>query len=119
MSLQAPAAGNRHPVLSIVMPVLNEAAGLESALQALTPLRLRGVEVIVADGDSSDNSAALAAPWADRVTVAPRGRARQMNAGAQLARGDVLLFLHADTRLPAAADQLLATALAAGAVGWP
>ncbi len=108
--------GAPQPALSIVMPVLNEAAGVQAALQALAPLRQRGVEVIVADGGSSDNSAALALPWADRVTVAPRGRARQMNAGAVLARGDVLLFLHADTRLPPAADQLLAAALAAGAV---
>ncbi len=108
--------GAARPALSIVMPVLNEAAGVQAALQALAPLRQRGVEVIVADGGSSDCCAALALSWADHVTVAPRGRARQMNAGAQLARADVLLFLHADTRLPPAADQLLAAALAAGAV---
>ncbi len=59
------------------------------------------------DGGSADDTAALAAPLADRVMTAPRGRASQMNAGAAAARGDVLLFLHADTRLPDDADRLL------------
>ena len=56
--------------------------------------------MIVADGGSDDATARLAAPLCDRVVVAPRGRASQMNAGAREARGDILLFLHADTRLP-------------------
>ena len=86
--------------LSIVMPVLNEAAGIEAALAALAPYRQRGVEVIVVDGGSSDGTAELARPLADRVIAAPRGRASQMNAGAAVAGGDVLWFLHADTRLP-------------------
>ena len=103
------------PALSIVVPVLNEAAGIEATLRTLAPLRDRGAEVIVADGGSSDASLALATPWADHVLRAPRGRARQMNAGAALARGDVLLFLHADTRLPAAADVRIRQALAGGA----
>ena len=93
--------------LSVVIPVLNEAAGIEAALQALAPLRARGVEVIVADGGSSDNTLALARALADQGVVAPRGRALQMNAGAAAARGDALLFLHADTRLPENADQLV------------
>jgi rSAM/selenodomain-associated transferase 2 len=63
--------------------------------------------VIVADGGSEDGTASLAAALCDRVVVAPRGRARQMNAGAREARGDVLLFLHADTRLPSNADELV------------
>jgi rSAM/selenodomain-associated transferase 2 len=103
------------PTLSIVVPVLDEAVGIVAALQALAPLRTRGVEVIVADGGSRDATAALARPWADAVFVAPRGRARQMNAGAARARGEVLLFLHADTRLPPDADALIARALRAGA----
>jgi rSAM/selenodomain-associated transferase 2 len=103
--------------LSIVVPVLNEAAGIVDTLRALAPLRARGVEVVVADGGSTDRTAALAAPWADQVLHAPRGRARQMNAGAAAARGSALLFLHADTQLPPDADRHVLAALAAGA-GW-
>lgn len=103
------------PPLSIVVPVLNEAAGVSAALQALAAYRQRGVEVIVVDGGSSDGTPALARPLADQVLDSPRGRARQMNTGAAQAQADVLLFLHADTQLPKAADQLVAAALAAGA----
>ncbi len=102
------------PALSIVLPVLNEAPGIVAALQALAPLRAAGAEVIVADGGSTDRSAELAGPLADRVLEAPRGRASQMNAGAAAARGDILLFLHADTRLPDGAGRLIAQALAGG-----
>jgi len=93
--------------LSVVMPVLNEADGIEEALAALAPLRARGVEVAVADGGSSDATVALARPLADLVVAAPRGRGAQMNAGAAASNGDVLLFLHADTRLPGDADALI------------
>jgi rSAM/selenodomain-associated transferase 2 len=101
--------------LSIVVPVLNEARTVEGALRALLPLRERGAEVVVVDGGSSDGTWAIAAPLADRALAAPRGRARQMNAGAAVARGAVLLFLHADTLLPSDADRLIAQALAGGA----
>ena len=97
--------------LSIVMPVLNEAAGIAAALAALAPLRARGAEVIVVDGDSRDGTPDLARPLADRVLTAPRGRALQMNAGATAATGDAVLFLHADTRLPDDADALVFAAL--------
>ena len=97
--------------LSIVMPVLNEAAGIAAALAALAPLRARGVEVIVVDGGSRDGTPDLARPLADRVLTAPRGRALQMNAGATAATGDAVLFLHADTRLPDDADALVFAAL--------
>jgi len=103
------------PVVSIVMPAWNEAVGIEATLQALQPLRARGVEVVVADGGSSDGTGRLAAPWVDAVTTSPRGRALQMNAGAALAGADVMLFLHADTRLPPLADVLVLQAVAAGA----
>ena len=103
---------DRAVALSIVVPVLNEAAGIERALQRLAPYRARGVQLIVVDGGSSDATAALAEPLADRVVHAPRGRAAQMNAGARAAGGADLLFLHADTRLPPAAEQLVAAALA-------
>ena len=97
--------------LSIIIPALNEAAGIGRALQALAPLRARGQEVIVADGGSEDGTRELAAPLADRVILAPRGRARQMNAGAAAACGDVFVFLHADTCLPPEADRLILHAL--------
>lgn len=101
--------------LSIVVPVLDEGADIAARLQALQPLRERGAELIVVDGGSTDGTPAQARPWADRVLHAPRGRASQLNAGADAARGDTLLFLHADTQLPAAADALVARALAGGA----
>ena len=104
--------------LSIVMPVLDEAAEIEAALQALAPYRARGVEVIVIDGGSSDGTAELARPLADRVIAAQRGRSLQMNAGAAAARGDVLLFLHADTRLPENADRLVLDGLARSGRSW-
>jgi rSAM/selenodomain-associated transferase 2 len=103
--------------LSVVVPTLNEAAGIEACLAALAPLRARGHEVIVADGGSADGTARLAAPLADRVLEAPRGRAAQMNAGAAAAAGDALLFLHADTFLPPEADRLVLAALADRAWG--
>jgi len=93
--------------LSVVIPALNEARAIGATLAALAPLRARGHEVIVVDGGSSDGTAELAAGWCDRVLTAPRGRALQMNAGARAASGDVLLFLHADTRLPPRADELV------------
>ena len=105
------------PALSIVVPVLDEAAGIVAMLRSLAPLRTRGAEVIVVDGGSRDGTPDLAAPLADLVVTSARGRARQMNAGAVRAAADVLLFLHADTRLPAAADEFIAAALRAGA-GW-
>lgn len=102
------------PKLSIVMPALNEAASIGSVLTALQPLRERGHEVIVVDGGSSDHTAALATRWADAVLDAACGRATQMNAGAAAARHAVLLFLHADTRLPPQADALIQRAVGAG-----
>jgi len=103
--------------LSIIMPVLNEAAGIEAALRTLAPYRARGIEVIVVDGGSSDGTAELARPLADRVLSAPRGRGTQMNAGAAAAGGDALLFLHADTRLPDEADRLVLDGLSRRAWG--
>jgi rSAM/selenodomain-associated transferase 2 len=101
--------------LSIVLPALNEAAGIAATLQALAPLRAAGHEIIVVDGGSTDGTAALAAPLASRVVESERGRARQMNAGAAVATREVLLFLHADTQLPPGADAAIAAALRGGA----
>lgn len=101
--------------LSIVVPTLDEAAGIVATLAALQPLRAAGHEVVVVDGGSRDATPALAQPLADRVLAAPPGRAVQMNAGARAAAGDVLVFLHADSRLPAGAAAAIARALAGGA----
>jgi len=102
--------------LAIIVPVMDEAAGIASALAALQPLRARGARVIVVDGGSQDDTLALARPKADEVITAERGRALQMNAGAMRAPdADTLLFLHADTRLPEDADRLVADAIEGGA----
>ena len=106
------------PILSIVVPALNEAAGIVAALSALKPFTARGAQLIVADGASSDDTVVLARAAGATVITAPRGRALQMNAGAQRADAAVLLFLHADTLLPEDADQLIAAALASGTNDW-
>lgn len=97
--------------LSIVIPCLDEAERIGACLAALAPLRERGHEVIVVDGGSRDATAAVARGLCDRLLEAPRGRARQMNAGARAATGGALLFLHADTRLPPGADREVERAL--------
>lgn len=98
--------------LAIVIPVLNEADRIENLLTALQAIRSDGHEIIIADGGSSDATRARAAALADRVVQSPRGRARQMNAGAAVASADALFFLHADCALPADAAALVLAALA-------
>jgi rSAM/selenodomain-associated transferase 2 len=105
-------------LFSIIIPVLNEGATIAAALEALAPYRARGVELIVVDGGSRDGTVTRARPLADVVLAAQRGRGTQMNAGAAVARGDVLLFLHADTRLPAEAERIVLSALAASGRVW-
>lgn len=104
--------------LSVVIPTLDEAANIAATLAHLQPMRGRGAQVIVADGGSRDGTREIAAALADSVIESARGRAAQMNAGARAARGDLLLFLHADTRLPEEADRIVAEALATGARAW-
>ena len=100
--------------LSVIVPALDEERQIAATLASA---RQPGVgEVIVVDGGSRDRTREAARPLADRVVEAPRGRARQMNAGAALATGDALLFLHADTRLPPDAASAVAAALADPAV---
>lgn len=95
--------------VSVVIPVLNEASGIT---QTLMQLRRAGVwQSIVVDGGSDDDTVFLSRLYADRVMTSPCGRARQMNAGAHVADGELLLFLHADTDLPQGFLRLLSDAL--------
>jgi rSAM/selenodomain-associated transferase 2 len=93
--------------ISIVIPTLNEAPVIRQTLFALQPLRYSGHEVIVVDGTSHDDTETIARAYSDHVIRSHRGRARQLNAGARIARGEILLFLHADTTLPPSADLLI------------
>ena len=104
--------------LSVIVPMLNEAQALPGLLERLSPLLRNGTEVILSDGGSDDGSADIAERAGFTVVRAPRGRARQMNAGAAQTTGDVLLFLHADTQLPDGAEIAVAQALAEGNRVW-
>lgn len=98
----------------MVVPALNEAGTLQATLAGLVPLRAAGHEVLVVDGGSVDGTPDRVAALADRILATSRGRAVQMNAGARLAAGDVLLFLHADTLLPEDAAPRVEAALGPG-----
>ena len=104
--------------ISIIIPALNEARGIADTLRPLQQVRARGHEVIVVDGGSADGTMEIARPLADRVIASESGRARQQNAGARSATGGVLLFLHADTLLPAEADRLVIDGLMRSGRGW-
>ena len=99
--------------LSIIVPMLNEEACIATALSAL---RDHDGEIVAVDGGSGDKTLACARPHAAQLLSSPRGRARQMNAGAAVAQGEILLFLHADTILPANAGQAITEAINQGAV---
>jgi rSAM/selenodomain-associated transferase 2 len=104
--------------LSIIIPALNEAGNIPALLDSLQPLRRRGAEIIIVDGGSTDGTADLARDRTDRVIASSTGRARQMNAGARAARGEILCFLHADSRLPEGADGLMIDGLARSRRSW-
>jgi rSAM/selenodomain-associated transferase 2 len=95
--------------VSVIIPVLNEVKAIGPALAALTALKPH--EIIVVDGGSGDRTRAVCARSSAKVLMTGPGRARQMNRGALEATGDVLLFLHADTRLPASAFRDIESAL--------
>lgn len=84
--------------VAVIIPARNEAATI--AVTALSARKAGADEVIAVDGESRDGTPEAARPVVDTVILSPAGRARQMNAGAKIARGDILLFLHADTTLP-------------------
>lgn len=96
---------NRQGVISVVIPVLNEAHRIGPALRRLVDAH--GIEVIVADGGSEDGTLEIARRFGVRVVSTRRGRARQMNAGAAVATGELLFFLHADTRPPFGFQQMV------------
>jgi rSAM/selenodomain-associated transferase 2 len=101
--------------LSAIVPMLNESPNIGGTLNALR----RGApnaEIIVVDGGSSDASVAIAQPLCDALISAPRGRARQMNAGARASHGDALVFVHADTLVPRTFARDIAAALSDPAV---
>jgi rSAM/selenodomain-associated transferase 2 len=95
--------------ISVIIPVLNEEKSIAATLRAV--VALQPYEVIVVDGGSGDHTREICCDLGARVLVSERGRARQMNHGAQRATGEVLLFLHADTRLPESAFHDIAGAL--------
>ncbi len=100
--------------LSVVIPALNEAAQIAATLAPLQAMRGRGAEVLLADGGSADATREIAAPLVDKVLSCDKGRARQMNAGAGVATGEALLFLHADSLLAEDADIEIKRTLAGG-----
>lgn len=115
----SPTSNSQHQSrLSIVVPILNEARQLPGLLDHLQHWQHRGCEIIIVDGGSSDGSQALIEAHGFHVICAERGRARQMNVGAQGACGDILIFMHADTRLPQQADVLVRRALLDGQNLW-
>jgi rSAM/selenodomain-associated transferase 2 len=94
--------------LTVVVPTLNEATHLAAALESIP----KGVELVVSDGGSTDETAAISARYGARIVAGDKGRAVQMNRGAAIARGDVLLFLHADCTLGTNAASAIEAALA-------
>lgn len=104
--------------LSFILPTLNEASVVKNQLARLQVYRDVGHEVILVDGGSSDNTAQLATSLVDQLLVTAPGRSLQMNAGAALATGEVLVFLHADTELPQQAAALITDAAAAPESDW-
>ncbi|PKO86343.1 MAG: glycosyl transferase [Betaproteobacteria bacterium HGW-Betaproteobacteria-12] len=100
---------------AIVIPMLDEGADIATLLAGLQAWRAAGCEIIVVDGGSRDASLALAKPLATAAFAARRGRSRQMNAGAAQAQNEILIFLHADTRLPPDALAHITTAIDDGA----
>lgn len=99
-------SNGRRP-LSVVIPAYNESARIAGCLQSIASLRARGAQILVCDGGSSDDTAQVARAHGAQVLLCAKGRARQMNAGASASNADLLVFLHADTRLNSAVIERL------------
>lgn len=104
--------------ISIIIPTYNEASNIRQTLQSLQKFREQGHEIIVVDGGSEDDSLAIAQSLADLAFTGPKGRSAQMNEGAARAKGDILLFLHADTLLPENALELVRSGLNESNRAW-
>jgi rSAM/selenodomain-associated transferase 2 len=111
-------AGADNRQLSVIIPALNEAGCIQTTLERLQPLRLRGHEIILVDGGSTDATLTLSQTLVDKVLLSPPGRGRQMQAGAAIARGSVLWFLHADSSIPVNADTLILETLRRTHTDW-
>ena len=98
------------PLLSIIIPTWNESSCIATTLTLLQPIR-QWSEIIVVDAGSEDSTQELARPLADLVITSEKGRAVQMNTGANSANGQYLLFLHADTQMPLTTQSALFTTL--------
>ena len=88
--------GNQMPAISVIIPTLNEAAELPPTVERLRQIP-EVLEVIIADGGSSDETSTVAERFGCKVVTAPRGRGSQMHVGARQARGEIVWLLHADT----------------------
>ena len=97
--------------ISIIIPTYNESSNILDTLNGLQGFREQGHEIVVVDGGSSDSTLELAEPLVDCALSGPKGRAAQMNTGAQASSGDLLLFVHADSSLPNHAASLITSAL--------
>ena len=104
--------------ISVVIPVLNEAALVVQNLPALQPFRVAGHELILVDGGSDDATVSLSEPFVDQTIRSSKGRSRQMNNGAIAAKGEILLFLHIDTLLPEGADRLIVNGMKREMRSW-
>jgi rSAM/selenodomain-associated transferase 2 len=104
--------------LSIIIPALNEAGCIQALCTTLQPLRRLGHEVILVDGGSVDDTVKLASPLVDKTILSGKGRAVQMQTGANAARGAIFWFLHADSGVPENADLLIREALERKQTDW-
>ena len=114
----SPAAHRDPPGVSIIVPDFNEAETIEAFLVSVRESCGGGAQIIVVDGNSADGTASIARPRCDRLLESRKQRAAQMNAGVRHASADIFWFLHADSRLPKHADELIRDALARSGRSW-
>jgi len=108
----------KNTALSVVIPCLNEAETIIQLLETLQDARAEGIELVLVDGESIDDTVALATPLVDKLIGSAAGRAQQMNAGAQVATGEILWFLHADCAIRAEFPRQIIAAMATSERVW-